>query len=194
MHSIKLEDEIKRTVDVLKNGGVILYPTDTIWGIGCMASDTKAIDRIYEIKERPSHKSFILLCNSISQIKNYVSEKNFSEAWKKLIAGTDRPTTIIYQDTKNLPPNLIADDSSIAIRLVKDAFCIKLIEGIGEPLVSTSANLSGKAPPASFKEIDKEIILKADHVVSYRQEDETPNFPSRIIKVLTNGEIEVIRG
>jgi L-threonylcarbamoyladenylate synthase len=184
-------DDIKKALEVLKRGGVILYPTDTIWGIGCDATNAEAVKRVYEIKKRNDRKSMLILLGNSSYLSFYV--QLVPEIAYQLIDVTDQPLTIIYPGAKNLAPNLIAEDGSIGIRITDDEFCIQLLSRFKKPLVSTSANVSNSVSPANFSEINQEIIDSVDYVVTWRQDDYTKRQPSGIIKLGKNGEVEVIR-
>ncbi len=184
-------EEIKKTVEILRNGGVILYPTDTIWGLGCDATNEKAVQRIYEIKKRSDQKSLLVLMDNAARIQGYVNEIP-DIAWD-LIDLTDKPLTIIFPEAKNLASNLIAADKSIGIRITNEAFSKKLCASFNRPIVSTSANISGMPSPQTFREINEEIIAAVDYVVNYRQDDTTPTQPSSILKVGKGNTIEIIR-
>lgn len=186
-----MKDDINNAVEILKNGGVILYPTDTIWGLGCDAANTDAVKRIYDIKKRNDSKSMLVLIDNINKIANYITQ--VPEIALDIIELADKPTTIILPGAKNLAENLIAQDGSIGIRVVNDQFCLKIIEKLKKPLVSTSANISGHKNPACFAEISPEIINNVDYVVKYRQDDKSQNKPSSIISVGLGGEIKIIR-
>ncbi len=184
-------EEIKKAVEVLQNGGVILYPTDTIWGLGCDATNESAVQRIYEIKKRSDQKSMLVLMDNIARIQSYVDEVP-DIAWD-LIDLADKPLTIIYPGAKNLAANLIASDKSIGIRITNEEFSKKLCATFNRPIVSTSANITGMPSPKNFKEISKEIISAADYVIYYKQDDITPAQPSSIIKIEKGNVIKIIR-
>ena len=186
-----MKNIIDRTCEVLHNGGSILYPTDTIWGIGCDACNEKAIAKIYGIKHRDIGKSMLILVDSIEMMKNYT--KSIPEIAEQLIDAADRPLTIIYPKAKNLPQNLIAADGSIGIRIVNDEFCQQVIKQFGKPIVSTSANLSGTNPPLGYCDIANEIKTTVDYIVPLRQDELSKNRNSDIIKVTDDGNIQVIR-
>jgi L-threonylcarbamoyladenylate synthase len=186
-----MKQDIEKALEVLRNGGVILYPTDTIWGLGCDATNPEAVQKIYEIKQRSDQKSLLVLLDNAGKISSYIQEIP-DIAWD-LIDLSEKPLTIIYSDAKNLAPNLIAEDGSIGIRVPNDDFCQRLIQRFKKPLVSTSANISGESAPQSFNEISPEIIESVDYVVEWRQEDYTKSQASSILKLKTNGEITVIR-
>ena len=185
-----MENKIKEAKEVILNGGVILYPTDTIWGIGCSAIIESAIKKIFEIKRRNNNKLLISLVSSIEMLERYV--KNIPEYVLKYL-DDESPTTIVYPKVKGLNQILYGKNESIAIRLVKDNFCKALIDEINTPLISTSANLSGNPFPKKFNEIDKKIINEVDYVVNFDDSNLKNSKPSRIIKVLLNGQIEIIR-
>jgi len=185
-----VDKDIEAAINVLLKGGTILYPTDTIWGIGCDATSEKAVERIYEIKKREDKEGMLVLLDSQERLSRYVEIPDV--AWD-LIDIADKPLTIIYPGASNLAPNLLASDGSVGIRIVKDSFCTKLIRQFKRPVVSTSANISGGKSPKIFSEIDKEIINSVDYVVKYRQDDLKRTKPSSIIKLGLNGEVKVIR-
>ncbi len=183
--------DLLKALEVLKTGGVILYPTDTVWGLGCDATNEKAVARIYEIKQRSDQKSMLILLDNANKIPSYIKEMP-DIAWD-LIDLTDKPLTIIYPEARNLAKNLIPEDRTIGIRVSKDLFNKKLIERFRKPIVSTSANISSHKTPANFDEINDEIIQSVNYVVKWRQDDLTQNSPSGIIKLGINGEIVIIR-
>ena len=185
-----MEDKIIKAKEVVLNGGVILYPTDTIWGIGCSALIESAIKKIFRIKSRDNNKLLISLVSNKEMLERYV--KYVPENVLKYLYD-DSPTTIVYPKVKGLNKILYGKNESIAIRLVKDNFCKALIDEINAPLISTSANLSGNPFPKKFKEIDKKIINRVDYVVNFDDSNLENSKPSRIIKVLLNGQIEIIR-
>ena len=181
---------IKAASHQISKGGTILYPTDTIWGIGCDATNELAVKRVFEIKKRPPAKAMVILVAEISQLEFYASVPEV--AWD-LVEYAENPLTIIYPNAKGISPALIAEDGSIAIRVVKDEFCKMLINSLRKPLVSTSANISGEPAPPYFDEISEEIKNRVDYIVPLRQSEHTKNAPSRIIKLGMNGAIEIIR-
>ena len=186
-----MHDDVKAALEVLQNGGVILYPTDTIWGIGCDACNEEAVKRIYAIKNRIDSKSMLVLLENAALLDRYIDE--VPEIAFDLIEVSDKPLTIIYDGAKNLARNLIAEDGSIGIRITTEAFSSDLIRRFKRPVVSTSANISGKPSPACFAEIDQKIIEAVDYVVKYRQNDTQKAVPSGIIKLGRSGEIKIIR-
>ncbi len=186
-----MNDDIVKALEVLQSGGIILYPTDTIWGIGCDATNAGAVKKIYEIKRREDSKSMLVLMENINLLERYVEE--VPEMAYDLIELSEKPMTIIYSGAKNLAPNLVAQDGSIGIRVSGETFTQRLIQRFKKPIVSTSANISGEPSPANFSEISQEIIDAVDYVVEYRQDDTTPASPSCIVKLGVGGEIEILR-
>ena len=186
-----LKDEINRALEVIKNGGVILYPTDTIWGLGCDATNADAVEKLLKIKNRPAEKSLIVLLDVDSKLQSYVKE--IPEVAYDLIEYAENPLTIIFSDAKNLAPNVINTDGSVGIRIVKHDFCTPLIQRFRKPLVSTSANMSGKPSPKFFDDIDPAIIEAVDYVVDFQQEDRSIKKPSTIMKLRASGQFEFIR-
>lgn len=184
-------NQVKKTIEVLRAGGVILYPTDTIWGIGCDATNPDAVQKIYQIKKRAETKSMLVLIDSSAKLQSYVAEVP-DMAWD-LIELTTKPLTIIYPGARNLAPNLINEDQTIGIRVTEEAFSKKLCEMFRKPIVSTSANVSGEKSPAVFSEISNEIMEAVDYIVDYRQDENSPAKPSSIIKLGVRNEIEIIR-
>jgi len=185
------ETEVEKTLEVLRTGGVIIYPTDTIWGIGCDATNEESVRRIYQIKNREDSKSMIILVADERDVLQYVATPDLSVF--DFIEEQTRPTTIIFEHAIGLPDNLIAEDGSIAIRIVRDEFCRHLIKRLRKPIVSTSANISGQASPKNFSEISDEIKNAADHVVKWRQDDTAIAQPSQIIKWNNDGTRITIR-
>jgi L-threonylcarbamoyladenylate synthase len=186
-----MNNEINKALEVLRQGGTILYPTDTIWGIGCDATSEEAVRKVYSIKQREDEKSMLLLLDEVSKLERYMIE--IPEVALNILEVADKPLTIIYPGAMNVAPNLIAADGSIGIRITRDVFCKKLIARLGRPLVSTSANISGMPWPAGFHKIDKELRNQVDYTVQWRQHEEFHGKPSGIIKVGLRGEVKVIR-
>lgn len=186
-----LKEEINKALEVLKSGGVILYPTDTIWGLGCDASNPEAVDKILKIKNRPAEKSLIVLLDVDSKLQSYVTEA--PEIAYDLIEYAENPLTIIFSGAKNLANNVINEDGSVGIRIVKHDFCTPLIQRFRKPIVSTSANLSGEPSPKNFDDISSEIIDAVDYVVDFEQENRTSKKPSTIMKLSPGGQFEFIR-
>ncbi len=184
-------DDIKAAIAVLQKGGIILYPTDTIWGLGCDAGNEDAVQRIYTIKNRVDSKSMLVLMENPALIERYVDE--VPDVAYDLIELTDKPLTIIFDGAKNLAKNLIAADGSIGIRITSEAFSSELIRRFKRPIVSTSANISGDPSPARFSDIDQKIIDSVDFVVKFRQDEIQKAVPSSIMKLGRGGEIKIIR-
>lgn len=182
---------INKAIEVLKSGGIILYPTDTIWGIGCDATNEKAVEKIYKLKKREDSKSMLVLLDNENRLPDYVYD--VPELAYNLIELTEKPLTIIYSKAINLAENLIAGDGSIGIRIAQDEFCKRLIQKFRKPIVSTSANISGAPFPKNFDEIGDEIKNKVDYIVNYRQDELNVSSPSSIIKLETNGVFKIIR-
>lgn len=186
-----MEKVIEKSVEILKNGGIILYPTDTIWGIGCDASNSKAVQKIFKIKNRPKNFSFIILVGEDRSISDYVDQ--IPEITWDLLSGFDLPVTVIYPKAKNLPKNVIAKDGTIAIRVVKDKFCQQLISKLGKPIVSSSANFTGEVSPVMFKDISDELKKQVDYIVPLNQDKLSETKASTIIKLKLNGEFDIVR-
>ncbi len=186
-----MKDIIEKTTKILKKDGIILYPTDTVWGIGCDAKNQKAIDKIQKLKARSNNKSFIILIDKIEKLDDYVVD--FPEIAVELIKSYDKPLTIVFQKGKNVAPNVMNSDGSIAIRVVKNAFCEQLIAKLGTPIVSTSANISGEKAPVMFSEISEKIIKGVDFVVRFDQEISNEVKASTMIKFINDTEFVVLR-
>jgi L-threonylcarbamoyladenylate synthase len=183
--------EIKKSLTVLKNGGVILYPTDTIWGVGCDATNQRAVDKVYKLKRRIEGKSLLILVDDIGMIKSYVKEVN--PLIIELVKNYDRPLTVIYPNAKNVAKGVAAADKSIGIRVVRDEFCSALIQQFGKAIVSTSANLSGEPAPIHFNQISEELKNGVDYVVNLYHSRVRNIKPSRIIRVKEHGDFEIVR-
>ena len=183
--------ELKKAVEILREGGIILYPTDTIWGIGCDATNEKAVKRIYEIKQREETKSMLVLLDSSAKLQAYLSDVP-EIAWD-LIDVADKPLTIIYPQGKNLAANLLSADGTIGIRITQEIFSKRLCEMFRKPIVSTSANVSGNPSPRNFAEISDEIKQKTDYIVDFRQGEEQQSSPSSIIKLQKDGSFVILR-
>lgn len=188
--SIKRED-LNQALETLKAGGIILYPTDTIWGIGCDATNPEAVQKIISLKGRGSDKSLLILLANENRIDSYVRE--VPEVAYELIEASEKPLTIIYSNAKNLAPNVVASDGTIGIRIVKHPFCEQLLQRFRKPIVSTSANISGAASATCFNDIAAEILEGVDYTVQYGQLDTRSNQPSTIMKVDPSGKFEFIR-
>lgn len=185
------KEDLKQALDTLKAGGVILYPTDTIWGLGCDATNPEAVEKIYAIKGRDKGKSLIVLLENDYQLEGYVQE--VPEVAYQLIEVADKPLTIIYSQAKNLAENVVAEDGSIGIRIVKHPFCEELIKRFRKPIVSTSANISGEATAQNFAEVSEAIKEAVDYVVQYGQDDVGKHQASSIMKLDPSGKFEFIR-
>lgn len=185
------QEDIKESLTTLRQGGILLYPTDTIWGLGCDPTNESAVSQIYKLKIRDQSKSLIILVDSLSMIERYVTE--IPEITYELAGVSDTPLTIIYPKGKNLANGVCSEDGAIAIRICHDDFCKELISRFRKPIVSTSANLSGSPAPGNFNEIDKNLIGKVDYIVKHRQNDRSVNFASPVIRVNIDGTIKIIR-
>ncbi len=185
-----MQTEINNALKTLKNGGLVLYPTDTVWGIGCDATNETAVKKIYELKQREDSKALICLVTDDRMLKKYVNK--IPEAALNIIDISEKPTTIIYDGAQNLAPNLIANDGTIAIRIPDDEFCYQLSRKLNSAIVSTSANISGHPTPKSFKEIPPEVLKGVDYVVNLQRE-KICNKPSSIIKLSNSGIVKIIR-
>ncbi len=186
-----MQEEIQKALEILYNGGIILYPTDTIWGIGCDATNEEAVKRVYEIKKREDSKSMLILLDNPNKINSYVSEVP-EIAWD-LIDCSNKPMTIIYPGAKNLAKNLISENGTIGIRITAEEFSNNLVLRFRKPIVSTSANISGKPSPKHFSDITEEIKNAVDYIVNYKQNETENHHPSSILKLGIGGEIEIIR-
>lgn len=185
-----MKEEISRSLTYLKKGQIILYPTDTVWGIGCDATNYEAVKKIYNLKKRDDSKSMICLVNSFEMLQRYI--ERVPEVAFDILKNAINPTTIIYDKPKHVAENLIADDNTLAIRVVRHQFCSELIKKLGRPLVSTSANISGQKTPKSRKEISDEILKGVDYIVNLHDGKKTQN-PSSIIKLGNDGTVKIIR-
>jgi L-threonylcarbamoyladenylate synthase len=188
---MSMEEEVKKACDKLRSGGIILYPTDTVWGIGCDATCREAVNRIYEIKKRLDSKSMLVLVDSPAKLDYYVDE--LPPVALDLIDWSDKPLTIIYSGARNVAPNLIAPDGTLGIRVTRESFSQALCRRLKKPLVSTSANISGQPAPGNFAGISDEIIRAVDYVVDYRREETLQAKPSGIIQLGKGGLIKIIR-
>lgn len=185
-----MQEEIFNAFEVIKNGGIILYPTDTVWGIGCDATNPEAVAKIYKLKQRAETQSMIVLMNGEKMLYNVFREVP-EVAWQ-ILDLSENPTTLILDAPKNVAPNVIGADNTLGIRIVKEPFCYKLMERMKKPLVSTSANISGQPTPKSFAEISPEIINGVDYVVNL-QRDKVSGKPSTIIKLTLDSQVKIIR-
>jgi L-threonylcarbamoyladenylate synthase len=189
---MQIEDDIIASVRVLKAGGLILYPTDTVWGVGCDAQNDIAVSRIYSLKNRNRSKNMIILVADEADIIKYTGDK--SVKIYDYLKGIYKPTTVIYENAINLSDNLLNEDGSVGIRIVKDEFCKSLIRAFGGAIVSTSANLSGYPPPGIFDDIDILIKNGVDYIVNHRQEEKVPGVPSTVVKINKDGSYTLLRG
>ena len=186
-----MEDDIKKACEIMEKGGIILYPTDTIWGIGCDATNEDAVKRVYEIKKRIDSKALIVWVDKLVKVEFYVREVP-EIAWN-LIDVADKPLTIVYPNARNLATNVLADDGSVGIRITQETFSRKLCERFRKAIVSTSANISGQPAPTNFNEISDEIKQAVDYVVTYRQDDPYQPSPSSVIWIGEGGVIKILR-
>lgn len=187
----EFENEVLHTLSVLKDGGVILYPTDTVWGLGCDALNHRAVDKIYKIKQRDERKSLIILVNSYEMLSQYVDK--VPDIAHDLISSIENPVTVIYDNARNLPKNVMASDKTIAIRIVNNEFCKRLIAGINRPIISSSANLSGQPTPVVYSKISDAVKNQADYAVQLYHEEFNQARASSIIRLFENGEYKIIR-
>ncbi len=187
---MEINTEIQKAFEVIQNGGIILYPTDTVWGIGCDATNAEAVAKIYQLKQRAETQSMICLLNGEKMMYNVFTA--IPEVAWQILDLSEKPTTIILDNPRNVAPNLIAADKTLGIRIIKEPFCFKLLERMKKPLVSTSANISGQPTPKSFKEISPEIIKGVDYVVNL-QHDKICDKPSTIIKLSLDNQVKIIR-
>lgn len=191
MHSTVQPSDIQKALDTLRGGGLILYPTDTIWGIGCDATDQKAVEKVHQLKGRGPGKSFIVLLHDENQLSSYVED--VPEVAYQLIEYADRPMTIVYSGAKNLAANVLADDGSIGIRVVRHPFCEQLLQRFRKPILSTSANISGRPAPGNYLDIEEEIRNGVDYIVAYGRDNRQASRPSVVIKLEPGGQFSFIR-
>lgn len=187
----EFEYDIKNSIKVLEEGGTILYPTDTVWGIGCDATDEIAVEKVFALKNRPKEKSLIVLLADAKDVLQYVAAPPPDII--AILEGFDKPTTVIYEGAIGFADNAVNENGSIAIRVTNDPFCKALIKRMQKPLVSTSANISGEATPAVFNMVSDKIIRGVDYVVQHRQQDDTTKQPSRLVKIDDDGNMEILR-
>jgi L-threonylcarbamoyladenylate synthase len=188
---MSFEEDLKESLKTLRQGGIILYPTDTIWGLGCDPSNDAAVNRIFKIKSRDESKSLILLADSLTMIERYTGD--CPPIAFELASVSENPLTIIYPEGKNLARGVCGNDGSIAMRICRDEFCSELIGRFRKPVVSTSANFSGSPSPGNFSEIEHTLIDNADYVVKYRQDDRSNYYASPVIKINRDGTFKIIR-
>lgn len=185
------QDDIKKAVEVMRQGGVILYPTDTVWGIGCDATNPEAVARVYKIKHRDDSKALICLVDSEARLQRYV--RNVPEVAWQVMELAMQPTTVILDNATGLAENLIAEDGSIAMRITGEPFSKELCYRFQKPIVSTSANISGQPAAENYKDISEELINSVDYVCYSRKQEKKPHTPSKILRIRLNGEVEIIR-
>ena len=185
------EADIVQCLKVLNAGGLILYPTDTVWGIGCDATNAEAVNKVYQLKQRDDSKALIVLLDSAEHLDHYVVDVPMIA--RELIDVAVKPLTIIYEGAYNLAPNVLGDQDSVGIRIPNDEFCHRLCERFGKPIVSTSANVSGAATAKTFADIDASIVNGVDYAVEYRRDDKTSHQPSNIILLSRDGTFKIIR-
>ena len=186
-----LQDEVKKAIEVMRAGGVILYPTDTVWGIGCDATNEEAVRKVFAIKKREDIKALICLVDSDVRLQRYV--RNVADVTWDMIELSEKPLTVIFDKVTGLAPSVIAEDGSAGLRITKEEFSKELCFRFQKPIVSTSANISGEPTPRTFSEITEELKASVDYVVRYNQRSKERHQPSKIIKVKGNGEFEIIR-
>lgn len=191
MKKMNQQEDIKNAIEVMKQGGVILYPTDTVWGIGCDATNAEAVAKVYKIKKRNDSKALICLVDSDARLQRYV--RNVPNVAWDILDIAIKPTTIILDGAVNLAPNLIAEDGSIALRITKEPFSHELCYRFQKPLVSTSANISGEPAAANYNDISQELLGAVDYVCFSRRQEHKPHTPSSIIKLKEDGEVMIIR-
>lgn len=191
MEDQKLREEVRRAAQVVRQSGVILYPTDTVWGIGCDATNPEAVRKVYDLKRRDDNKAMIVLVPTIDDAAFYVED--FPEVAEQLIEYSEKPVTIVYDKGVRLASNLLGEDGSVGIRVTKEAFSNALCRMLRKPLVSTSANISGLPSPAVFPEISQEIIDAVDYVVDYRRDDMTRKAPSTVMRLGSGGLFKILR-
>ena len=184
-------NDIENCLDVLQRGGIILYPTDTIWGIGCDGTNPDAVKKIFGLKKRSGARGMIILLADVSDLGRYTSETN--PGIYHFLKGCTIPITVIYPGGKDLAANIKHADGTVAIRIVDEPFCQALIKGFHKPIVSTSANISGEPTPGYYEQISKPIIKGVDYIVRYRQGDKNPGKPSSIVKCNTDGTVTLVR-
>ncbi|HTI60651.1 L-threonylcarbamoyladenylate synthase [Mucilaginibacter sp.] len=186
-----LRDEVAKALKIVQDGGIILYPTDTIWGIGCDATNTDAVKRIYELKQRDEAKSMIILLDTENRLESYIKE--VPQVAYELIEFAENPLTLVMPGAKNISPAIISEDGSVGIRVARHDFCRQLIQRLRKPLVSTSANISGRPSPQNFNQVDPEIIGGVDYVVDLEQQNTELKKPSTIMRLQPDGRFEFLR-
>lgn len=188
---MNFEQDIKSCIEVINRGGIILYPTDTVWGIGCDALNEEAIEKVYDLKQRPKGKSCIVLLADARDILQYVAAPPPDII--AIMEQFSQPTTVVFDGALGFPDNLVGEDGSIAIRIPDDPFCKALIKRMKKPMVSTSANISGRPSPQTFDQVEEDIVRGVDLVVQHRRTDTTMKQPSRLVRIHENGDLEILR-
>lgn len=191
MQTDTVSDDLEVAVDVMGRGGVIIYPTDTVWGIGCDATMPAAVARVYAIKRRSDSKALITLVDSMEMLRRFVDD--VPPAAAEMIAETERPLTVVYDHARNLAPNLLAQDGSVGVRITRHDFSAALCRRLGHPVVSTSVNRSGCPAARNFAEIPADIMAEVDYTVSYGRQDESVSRPSMVVKISSDGRIVILR-
>lgn len=191
MHTAVHREDLNKALETLKNGGLILYPTDTIWGIGCDATNPEAVEKVFALKGREQDKSLIVLLHNDNQLASYVND--IPEVAYELIEYTEKPLTIVYSNAKNLALNVVAPDGSIGIRIVRHPFCEQLLQRFRKPIVSTSANISGEVSPSCFEDISEQIKTGADYIVEYGQHEKGDGKSSTVMKLDPSGKFDFLR-
>jgi L-threonylcarbamoyladenylate synthase len=187
----EFSDDIANALKVLRAGGVILYPTDTVWGLGCDATNGEAVKKIFSIKKRSDSKSLIVLVNSVGMLTRYV--ENPPDVALQMAEWSEKPLTVVYDKGRSLAEGVASSDGSVGVRICTEPFCDALIDAFRKPIISTSANISGEDTPAIFDDISEEVINGADYVCRYRQDDRTRLSASSVIRVSANGVIKILR-
>lgn len=190
-HTAVHREDLNKALETLKNGGLILYPTDTIWGIGCDATNAEAVEKVFALKGRDHKKSLIILLHNDNQLASYVND--IPEVAYELIEYTEKPLTIVYSNAKNLASNVVAADGSIGIRIVHHPFCEQLLQRFRKPIVSTSANMSGEVSPSCFEEISQQVKETVDYIVEYGQEENEKGKSSTVMKLDPSGKFDFLR-
>lgn len=188
---MNVQEDIRRAVEVMRQGGVILYPTDTVWGIGCDATNAEAVAKVYKIKHREDSKALICIVDSDVRLQRYV--RNAPEVAWQIMELANKPTTVIFDNAVNLAPNLVAEDGSIAMRITQEPFSKELCYRFQKPIVSTSANISGEPAAENYKDISEELLNAVDYVCYSRRQEKKPHTPSSIIKIKADGQVQIIR-
>ncbi|WP_442845219.1 L-threonylcarbamoyladenylate synthase [Leeuwenhoekiella sp. H156] len=186
----RIIDEVNESLTILKRGGLLLYPTDTVWGIGCDATNAEAVDKVYELKKRPESKALICLVSDLKMLRQYVED--IPEVAYNILKYAGQPTTIVYDNPIRIAENLVAEDNTLGIRIVQDEFCQALIRKLGKPLVSTSANLSGEPTPMRYPEISSAVLEGVDYVVNLQRKHKSTK-SSTVIRLSSDGQVKILR-